>query len=366
MTSLHAPTPGAPRPLVITADEHLLDDLLRLAAVAGVEVTATPDVVTARPFWPDAPLVLVGGDVAEAACAAGLSRRDGVVLVSRDLDDAQVWRRAVGIAAAQVTFLPDAEEWLVEALADAADRMSGVDRGGLCVGVVGGRGGAGASTLACALAVTAQRRGRRTMLVDADPLGGGIDLALGSEDAGGLRWPDLAGASGRISGASLCGALPRLEELTVLSWDRGDPVSVPPQAMQSLLDAAVRSNDLVVVDLPRYVDSATAVAVERLDVALLVVPAEVRATAAAARVAAGLVLRCPDLRVVVRGPAPAGLPAGGVVDALGLPFAGHLKPEPGLPQALDRGEAPGRRPGGPLAAFAESFLAGLDACGRAA
>ncbi len=78
------------------------------------------------------------------------------MLVSRDQDDPGVWQRAVEIGADHVLVLPDGEQWLVDRIADVAE---GVGRPALTVGVIGGRGGAGASTLACALAVTAAREG---------------------------------------------------------------------------------------------------------------------------------------------------------------------------------------------------------------
>lgn len=90
------------------------------------------------------------------------------MLVGRDQDAPDVWRRAVEIGAEHVLRLPDAEGWLVDQIANAAE---GVGRPALTVGVIGGRGGSGASTLACALAVTAARAGRRTMLIDGDPTG---------------------------------------------------------------------------------------------------------------------------------------------------------------------------------------------------
>ena len=64
---------------------------------------------------------------------------------------------------------------------------------GLIVGVTGARGGAGASILASMLALTAARQGLRPLLVDGDPLGGGLDLMLGLEQADGLRCSGLAG-----------------------------------------------------------------------------------------------------------------------------------------------------------------------------
>lgn len=353
------------RPLLLTADEQLIDDLVRLAAVAGVEATVVPDVAAARRLWLEASAVVVGGDAVAAAAAAALPRRERVVVVARAGDEQQ-WPHAVTLAPQRVGSMPAAEEWLIDLFADAADRLHGTASDGRLVGVIGGRGGAGASTLACALAVTAERAGRRVLLVDADPLGGGIDLLLGSEDAGGLRWPELAGATGRVDGAALREALPRVGGLALLSWDRGDAFAVPPPAMVAVLDAGMRASDLVVVDLPRHGDPGVDPALRRLDTALLVVPAEVRATAAAARVAARLAGHCADLRLVVRGPSPAGLDGAGVAAALGLPLAGELRPEPGLAQALELGEPPPRRRRGPLSEFCEQFLRRLNDAGRAA
>ncbi|MCX9191408.1 hypothetical protein C3Y87_08270 [Carbonactinospora thermoautotrophica] len=340
------------RPLVVTADRALLDDVLRLAAAAAVEPDVAHDVSQARKRWAAASVVVVGDDLCEALAEAALPRRDNVVLIGSDLDDGDIWRRAVRLGAGDVIFLPDSERWLVERFADS---LEGNARDAVTVCVLGGRGGAGASTLAAALAVTSARQGRRTLLLDGDPLGGGIDLLLGCEDLHGLRWPDLAAARGRLSGAALRDALPQSGGLTVLAWDRGDITSIPVESMQAVLAAAQRGNDLVVVDLPRYLDAAAEEALSRATVTLLVVPAEVRATAAAARVLGMARMITEDIRVVVRGPAPARLPADVVATTVGAPLAGEMRPEPGLAAALERGDPPGRRRG-PLSEFCRSFL----------
>ncbi|MEU1624252.1 septum site-determining protein Ssd [Streptomyces sp. NPDC020096] len=338
--------------MIVTEDEDLLDDLLRLCAAAGVEPEVAFGPPTSPGSWASAPLILVGDD--RSAALRGMQRRSGVLLIGRDLDDQDVWRRAVGIGADHVLFLPDAETWLVDRIADAAE---GVGEPALTIGVVGGRGGAGASTLACALAVTAARGGRRTMLIDGDPMGGGLDVLLGGERAAGLRWPDLAESQGRVSSGALEESLPRLHDLSVLSWDRGDSVVITPEAMRSVLGAARRRGGVVVVDLPRRVDDGVVEALSQTDVGLLVVPAELRAVAAADRVASRMGMILPDLRVVARGPYPSGLDDEEIARLLGLRLAGELPPEHGLLEAIDGGKPPGGNGRGPLARFCTAFLA---------
>ncbi|MET9291651.1 septum site-determining protein Ssd [Streptomyces sp. NPDC003077] len=337
-------------PLVITEDEELLDDLLKLCAAAG----ATPEVAHGAPVrrdgWTAAPLVLVGSDCAARLC--GVVRRPGVVLIGRDADDARVWQLAVGIGADQVVVLPDGESWLVDRIADAAE---GSGPAAVTVGVIGGRGGAGASTLACALALVAARTGRRTMLVDADPLGGGLDVLLGGEKEKGLRWPAFAESRGRVAGGALAEALPCLHSLRVLSWDRGDAVTIPAPAMRAVLAAARRRGGVVVVDLPRRVDEAVVEALAQTDLGLLVVPAELRAVAAARRVASGVHMALHDLRVVARAGPGATLTDEEIARLLRLPLAGELPWEHGLPDASAGGAPPGASARGPLARFCTAF-----------
>ncbi|MFF0389279.1 septum site-determining protein Ssd [Kitasatospora sp. NPDC004615] len=352
VTDPHATGPEPPPgPLILTGDETLAEQLTRLCAAAGAEPRLLSSAPPPAPLWENAPLVLVGDDLAEQC--AGLPRRPGVLLLGLDLDDGEIWVRAVRLGAEHVLFLPDAQPWLLDRIADATE---GVGPPALTVAVLGGRGGAGASTLACALAVRAARAGHRTMLIDGDPLGGGLDVLLGAEQAGGLRWPDLAASRGRISGAELARALPEPHRLSALSWDRSDTLTIPAEAMCSVLAAARRRGGLVVLDLPRHLDAAAAQALEQADTGLLVVPAELRALAAADRVAGAVRIRLADLRAVVRTPGPSGLTAADVARGLHLRLAGELAPEPGLALDAERGAPPGLRDGGPLARFCGQFL----------
>ncbi len=343
---------GAARVLVVTDDPDTLEEVLRLAAAAGMEVEAAARPGAARGSWARSPLVLVGADCADAAAAAALARRRDVVVVCVGL--APPWHAAVALGADHVVELPAGQQWLVERLSEAA---AGPSREAAVVAAVGGRGGAGASTWAAAVSLAASRSGYRVLLLDADPLGGGLDLALGAEDSAGLRWPDLADTQGRLPPSALDGALPRAQSLTVLSWDRGDLVVVPRAALSAVLDAGVRGFDLVVVDLPRRPDDAAAEVLSRSACTWVVVPREVRATASAARVLSVLSPLTATVAAVVRGPAPSGLTAREVAEALDIPLAVDMRPEPALAGLLDRGEPLRRR--GPLAAAASAAVAAV-------
>lgn len=344
---------GGPRlPLVVTGDSDLLDDLLRLAAAGGAEVTVAPDPAAARPRFSAAPLVLIGADQVEPCLRARLPRRPRVVIVGHSPAVEAVWQSAELIGAEHVAVLPAAEPWLVDRF---AERSAPAHQGRL-VAVIGGRGGAGASILAGALAVTAVRTGLRTLLVDADPLGGGLDLVLGWEQVDGLRWPALAGAGGRVDPPALLRALPHRGDLVLLSFAREEAPAVPGAAMAATIDAARRGRDVIVVDLPRRLDDAATLALRAADRTVLIVPAELRATAAAARVAAAVTPLCDDVSVVVRGPAPGRLKPREVARALGLPLAGSLRPEPHVCQALERGEAPTADGRGPLAELCQRLI----------
>lgn len=344
-----------PRPLVVTADPALLDDLLRLAAAGGAEPDVADHASAAATWWRAAPFVLVGWDRAAEVLAASLPRRPSLLLVGTSAADADIWRQAVTLGAEHVVFLPDAEPWLVERFADAASPH----RRAVVLGIVGARGGAGATSFAVALSLAAARLGRRTMLVDADPYGGGIDLAFGAETVEGPRWGDFVGSPPPASGEALTAALPRCGEVTVLSWPRDGLSEIPASVVSSMLASARRGCDVVVVDLPRSFDETARAALSAVDVAVVVCPAEFRAAISAERVVGTLQLLVDDVRLVVRGPSPTGLGAADVAQSAGVPVAAWLDPEPDIEAALDEGRPPGRGGRGPLATVCGELLAGL-------
>ncbi|MGN6599558.1 MAG: septum site-determining protein Ssd [Actinomycetes bacterium] len=159
-------------------------------------------------------------------------------------------------------------------------------REGVVVGVMGGCGGAGATTLSATLARVAQDEGRDAALVDLDGWGAGLDVTLDACLEPGLRWTDLAHAQGRLSGARLVASLPTAAGLPLLTFERA-AVPVTAEAALAVVEALARQRRLVVVDLPRRLEPAARAVLDCCDRRLLVTPATVPAVLSAARTMAG-------------------------------------------------------------------------------
>src|SRR5690625_481867 len=205
------------RPLFVTDDPDLLDDLLRLAAAAGVEATVAHHAAQAVPDWTRAPLVVVGTDLLPAAAELDLGPRRQVLVVGRGTGSREgpVWEAALRVGAGAVLSLPGDESRLAGLLAESAHGRA--ERSPV-VSVLGGRGGAGASLLALALVMAVQRAGMHGALVDADPLGSGLDALLGHEEAVGDRWGDLVARQGRLNCSALRARLPSVRGAAVVTW----------------------------------------------------------------------------------------------------------------------------------------------------
>ncbi|MDI2032805.1 septum formation initiator [Saccharopolyspora sp. TS4A08] len=350
-------------PLLAVQDADLAEEITRLAAASGGEIERAPRLLPTS--WRTAPLVLLDESTATACAARGLPRRRGVALLCRRTDE-RVWRTAFDVGAERVLTLPADERRLIELLADAADAPEGEGR---VLAVLGGCGGAGASALATAASAVAARGGGRSLLVDCDPLGGGLDLVAGLEREEGLRWSGLSVGAGRLGAGALRQALPRKRvgsgEMAVLACDRDRAASgLTPEGVRAVLGAGRRSGATVVCDLPRcpVPGDPDEPVLGDAELAVVVVPAEVRACAAAARVVATVTERagCP-VRLVVRGPSPGGLRPRDVARAAGAPVLTTMRPQPRLAAAVDRGDLVAALRRGPLTTAAGAVLAELAA-----
>ncbi|RBY83481.1 septum site-determining protein Ssd [Blastococcus sp. TF02A-30] len=342
-----------PRPLVVSTDEDLLDEVLRLLAAAGCEPELARGGPALRRGHRDAPLVLLGADALGGAQVRELPRRPGVVVVTRGQLPAPEWAAAVEVGAERVVALPDDEAWL---LARVADALRGTAERGRVLAVGGACGGAGASTLATALALTA---GPGSVLVDADRWGGGLDLLLGAERTDGVRWPELGGLRGRVAGDALRAALPEVSGVHVVSASRTDGPPVPEEAVRAVVAAARDDGCPVVVDLPRPgtdgICGTTHAVLAEADLALLVVPARLRAATAARLMVAAERSPWADAQLVLRR-VPGGLLADEVADAVGRPVLAELAHDRSAVARGERGEPPGVTPRAPLGAVARVVL----------
>ena len=346
---------GAPRrPLLVTADAKLRADVLGVAAAAGVEVDVAPDLWSLGPTPGET--VLLGTDVAGRGAEAAVAGVPQVLVVSTEAMEQESAEQVAALGLPELRLPGQARDLHAVLAAAATVRRAPV------VAVVGGRGGAGATVLSCAVALVAAATARRNdvLLVDADPLGGGIDLTMGAEAAAGLRWPDLAGVRGAVPPQQLLDHLPRAAGVRLLAHARGGGPPVERGAMQAVLSAAVRGCDVVVVDVGRSTDPAAEAVLDLASTAYVVVPADIRAVAAATSTVARVRDHCADVALVVRRSGPAGLTAVTIAELVGAPVAAELRAEAGLAGRLERGVPPGANGRGSLADVGRRLLGRLE------
>lgn len=344
-------------PLILTRDQTLLEELQRLAAAAGVEPAVVADPVAALPHWSDASMVLLGVDLAADMATIEPPRRAGVHLVGWGRLPDECFRTAVTLGIENVAELPRSDSWVLEVLADSGEGAA-VD--GVTIGVVGGSGGAGATTFACALAATAARDGT-ACLIDTDPLGPGADQVLGMERVDGIRWDALQHTTGRLGASALREALPRRDALGVLTFGGGPTVPLQPFAARAAVSAAGRGHRVVVLDLPRRGDDLTEELMARCHALVVVTRGSLSGLSSAARFVARASLSGP-LSVVVRG---SGVDAGEAQRLLGAHVVATMPDQRGLDEAVDLGQGPVRSRRGVLARAAATVLQRLGPDGLA-
>ena len=339
----------ASAPLLLTADESLLGELLPLAAAADVAPVTAHEPVAALASWSRAPVVLLGADLAGEIARIAPEKRPHVYVVAHQRAPDDLFRTALQLGAEQVVELAGSSAWLVELLADLTERRVASGR---VIGVIGGSGGAGATTVACALGQGAARAGD-AVVIDCDPQGPGLDRMLGLERTDGFRWDALCQTTGRLSARALRDALPRAGALGVLSWYVGAGAqTLQAFAVREALSAARRGHETVVVDLPRTPDRLVDEVAARCDRLLVVTVGTVLGVTAAARMRARFADH-PDVGVVLRGEA---VDVADVESVVRLPVLVQMRDQPRLGEALDLGLGPLRSRRGPLARAVATVL----------
>lgn len=324
--------------MLVTADADLIEALLRLAAAADTPLAVMSTIGEVRGQWARSSLVLVGIDQVDALIAAGVPRRIGVHMVQLESahqlgdlrDDSSVWRRAVELGVETVVTLPAQERLMLDRLIDTLD---GTGIPTPVIAVVGGCGGAGASTLAAGLAaLMAQQLPAGCLLVDADPIGGGLELLCEAEKVPGLRWGELLATRGRVSADALRHAVPVIDGVCVVSHDR-TPRSVHPEALDAVVAAGPRGFGLTVIDVGRgclFGDAgsrsalAASSALARATLTVVVVPADLFALAATDSLLRASRSNMGEIGLVVRHRRNSDLDSDDVARALGLPLMAQM------------------------------------------
>jgi len=345
--------------LVAVKDPVIHPEAMHVAAATGHGIVDTMDPREITRLLPRAHAALIDADT--AGHVATLDRRPGIHFLAADPGPVD-WQSALRGHAENAFVLPAQAPDLLTALghagapgaAQAADEEAG---SGTVIAVCGSAGGAGASTLAVAVARVAARSHPVTV-VDADPLSGGLDLLLGLEDTPGVRWPELQLGEGAVSGADVRAVLPTTGDgIACLSAARStiaDPYRLTSQALAPVLQALAREPGVTVVDVRPSTPLFDA-AVEASDRVTLLIPCEVRPAAAAARLCAELIARRAALTTVARQRYWAGLSATDVTRITGREVITSLSTLPGLPKQSELGGLPERLPG-PLATTARLVL----------
>ena len=368
--------PARPGVLVVGPSVALRDEVVALAKASVSDRTVVqvlPDDTDGRQVSEFAGLCLVV-DACDTPTTP-LPRRSGVVLVTQAHDDPDVWRRAHHWTAEEVIVWPQSRawlaQWLKQSLTSTPTEVSIPPRGRV-LAVLPAAGGAGASTLAVAIAQ--HWASGAVTLLDTDPWGGGLDLVLGADGRPGVSWPELDRIDDTVRAEDVRTALMQHHGVRLLPIR--SPWHQPTPAVVARVIEALSTVGDVVVDLPQGMPDLWRAVVPVCDQTILVAPAAVRSVAAARCVldsgagqwgrgdrergatnhrspfGLGLVVRQPGRGH--RGPAP-----DEIADALGIPLMATWLTEAEVHESVDRGDGIPRDPKSSLAEVVSTIDARL-------
>ena len=175
-----------------------------------------------------------------------------------EINDVSLYRELTGAGVTDYLVKPVSEKALASALeraeepAPSANEPVAAEEAKRVV-VIGARGGVGASSIAVNFAwLFAEEHGLRTTLVDLDLEFGTVALSLDLEPTRGLR--EALENPGRIDSLFISSATAKLtEKLSVMATEENlsGEISFSSDAISVLFESLGRSNECIVVDLPR-------------------------------------------------------------------------------------------------------------------
>ena len=264
--------------------------------------------------------------------------------------------------------LPAEAASLLKALGELALRTprsagsSTVAGAGVVLTFIGAAGGAGTSTLAAAVARTLAGKvasgsgdGLDPVLVDGQRYSGGLDLLLGVEDSVGARWDDIQIGDGNVERGTFVRALPRTTDgIAVLTHSR----SILPAQIEDASDEVAALERAVAVlgtGGVTVVDTSPGGQMMRSDHTFIVTPAEVRAAASAALIAAQCRANSVPASVVLRHRAWSGISADDMAHVTKAEVIAEIPTLRSLTKDTELSGLPRRLPKG-LAAAAEAII----------
>ncbi|WJZ06692.1 septum site-determining protein Ssd [Corynebacterium glaucum] len=325
-----------PAPILVAVDDPLLHpEALHIAAACGRPVVEVSDEVQLARMQPKAFASLIDGSLGPPT----------------PTPTTFVITASPGAAPPGAFVLPAQAADLLRALGALSLRGEpDPAAAGAVIAVVGAAGGAGVSTLAAAVSA---RAGAGSVLVDAHPRSGGLDLLLGIEEVPGARWGEIELGEGVIARGDLLRALPSTDAqvavLTVARTTIVDPFPLRAEDVDAAV-AACASDGVTVIDAP------VSAIPPRCDLAGIVVPAQLRPAAAAAAIVAQCDAAGIAHGLIVRDCAWASLNQSELERVTGSRVLARLRTCRGLARTIERGGLPARLPR-PLAHAADAVLA---------
>lgn len=339
VTAMHNVSPI----LVVIEDPAVYSEAIHLAAATGRPlVDAGADLAACLSHYDTAYAVLIDAPVAQRL--GNRPPRAGVFVVGAD---------PVALGAQPNSFvLPAQAADLLRALGTLERAAHQARAAGAVIAVLGAAGGAGTSTVGASISRAAGGELAPT-LVDAHRYSGGLDLLVGVEEAAGARWGEITIGEGAIEREDLRRALPQTRDgIAILTCSR-TTVSDP-----FVLDAATLERTVAVLGTAgvTVVDCPVGLVPRRCDLALVVTPGEVRAAAAATRIAAELAAHRIPAAILARRRAWSGLSSAEIERVTRSRVIAEVPEIARLTRAVETTGLPARLPR-PLAAAAKKVLA---------
>jgi pilus assembly protein CpaE len=280
-----------------------------------------------------------------------------------------VLREAIEAGAYGVFAWPEERLELAEAVARTRrSRSEDPETRGRVVAVYGARGGAGATFLLSHLAAAMAGRGERTVVADLDAEFADLTVALGVSGEEARTIADLVDVADELAPDHLEEVLyahPRGFSALLGPGHHDNITSIPPGLYPGCIALLAGSFDIVLVLVPRALDTLAQAAVRMADDVLLVVTLDLFALFGARRALAALQMDDPPgrCRVVVNRAARSDVTAGDVERILGIRPSAVVRFDPAVRRAQDRGELlPTRagRVGRDIDALARALLAARE------